>query len=149
MNIADFITELYCTIDDALPDDAPQHPQAVLSLGELITIGVLQAMKNVGQRAFYHWLQDNYGDLFPQLPERSRLNRRLETQSCWVGRFLAEPTGLAEPTVLGVADSYGVELGHPVRSGRDVHQVGRKANPITAGSWAANSASCSTSGAGS
>ena len=120
MNIADFITELYCTIDDARPDDAPQHPQAVLSLGELITIGVLQAMKNVGQRAFYHWLQDNYGDLFPQLPERSRLNRRLETQSCWVGRFLAEPT------VLGVADSYGVELGHPVRAGRDIHQVGKK-----------------------
>ena len=47
MNIADFITELYCKIDDALPDDAPQHPQAVLSLSELITIGVLQAMKNV------------------------------------------------------------------------------------------------------
>ena len=148
MNIADFITELYCTIDDALPDDAPQHPQAVLSLGELITIGVLQAMKNVGQRAFYHWLQDNYGDLFPQLPERSRLNRRLETQSCWVGRFLAEPT------VLGVADSYGVELGHPVRSGRCVRagtstRWAGRANPITAGSWAANSASCSTSGAGS
>ena len=120
MNIADFITELYCTIDDALPDDAPQHPQAVLSLGELITIGVLQAMKNVGQRAFYHWLKDNYGDLFPQLPERSRLFRRLETQSCWIGRFLAEPT------VLGVADSYGVELGHPVRAGRNLHQVGRK-----------------------
>ena len=42
MNIADFITELYCQIDDALPD-VPQHSQAILSLSELVTIGVLQA----------------------------------------------------------------------------------------------------------
>ena len=37
MNIADFITELYCRIDDALPD-APRHSQAILSLSELVTI---------------------------------------------------------------------------------------------------------------
>ena len=67
MNIADFITELYCHIDDALPD-VPQHSQAILSLSELITIGVLQAMKPVTQRAFYHWLKDNYGHLFPNCP---------------------------------------------------------------------------------
>ena len=79
MNIADFITELYCQIDDALPD-VPQHSQAILSLSELITIGVLQAMKQVTQRAFYHWLKDNYGHLFPQLPSRTRLNRRLRAQ---------------------------------------------------------------------
>ena len=33
---------------------------------------------------------------------------------------------LAKPTILGVADSYGVELCHPVRSGRDFHQAGKK-----------------------
>ena len=79
MNIADFITELYCQIDDALPD-VPHHSQANLSLSELITIGVLQAMKQDTQRAFYHWLKDNYGHLFPQLPGRTRLNRRLRAQ---------------------------------------------------------------------
>ena len=60
MSIADFITELYCKIDDALPRMAP-HPQARLSLSELVTIGVLHAIKNVKQRPFYHWLKDNYG----------------------------------------------------------------------------------------
>ena len=119
MNIVDFITELYCQIDDAL-SDAPQHPQAILSIGELVTIGVLYAIKNVSRRRFYAWLKDNYGHLFPQLPERSRLFRRLERQACRTGCFLARPT------VLGVADSYGVELGHPVRSGRNLHQVGKK-----------------------
>ncbi len=58
MNIADFITELYCQIDDVLPR-LPQHPQAVLSLGEVVTIGVLYAVKGVSRRAFYDWLRHN------------------------------------------------------------------------------------------
>ena len=119
MNIADFITELFCQIDDALPDIA-HHSQAILSLSELVTIGVLQAMKNVSQRAFYHWLRDNYGHLFPNLPHRTRLNRRLRAQQHWTGYFLAQPT------VLGVADSYGIELRHPVREGRRPGQIGQK-----------------------
>ena len=48
MNIADFIAKLFCHIDDTLPDIA-HHNRAVLSLSELVTIGVLQAMKNVSQ----------------------------------------------------------------------------------------------------
>ena len=119
MNIADFITELYCKIDDALPE-VPRHPQAILAISELVTIGVLYAMKNVKQRPFYHWLKDNYGHLFPRLPKRSRLFRRLQAQQDWTGYFLAQPT------ILGVADSYGIELRHPIREGRREHQIGRK-----------------------
>ena len=119
MNIADFITELFCKIDDTLPEGA-HHSQAILSLSELVTIGVLQAMKNVSQRAFYHWLKDNYGRLFPNLPHRTRLNRRLRAQQDWTGHFLADAT------VLGVVDSYGIELLHPVREGRRTQQIGRK-----------------------
>ena len=58
MNIADFITELYCKIDDTLPN-FPQHPQAILSRSEVVTIGLLYALKKVSRRAFYHWLADN------------------------------------------------------------------------------------------
>ena len=119
MNIADFITELFCKIDDTLPEGT-HHSQAILSLSELVTIGVLQAMKNVSQRAFYHWLKDNYGRLFPNLSHRTRLNQRLRAQQDWTGHFLADAT------VLGVADSYGIELLHPVREGRRTQQMGRK-----------------------
>ena len=77
-------------------------------------------MKNVSQRAFYHWLRDNYGHLFPKLPHRTRLNRRLRSQQHWTGYFLAQPT------VQGVADSYGIELRHPVREGRRPGQIGKK-----------------------
>ena len=66
------ITELCCKIDDALPP-IPQHGQAILAISELVTVGALQAMKPVSQRAFYPWLKacpvpdtrDNYGHRFP------------------------------------------------------------------------------------
>ena len=100
MNIADFITGLFCKIDDALPEGA-HHNQAILSLSELVTIGVLQATKNVSQRAFCHWLKDNYGDLFPNLPHRTRLNRRLRVQRDWTSHYLADATVLADAIGLG------------------------------------------------
>ena len=134
------MTLLYCKIDDALPD-FPQRPQAVLSLSEVVAIGVLHAMKNVSRRAFYHWLKDNYSHLFPKLPARTRLFRRLETQACRTGCFLAQPT------VLGVADSYGVELRHPIREGAESVKSARRASPTIAGLWGASSVSRSTSGA--
>ena len=100
--------------------DFPQHPQAVLFLSEVVTIGALYAMKRVSRRAFYHRLTDNYGQLFPKLPDRTRLLRRLEAKSGWTGCLLAQPT------LLGVADRYGIELGHPIRQGRRFHQIGKK-----------------------
>ena len=36
MNVADFITELYCKIDEALPD-FPHHPHAILSIAPSLT----------------------------------------------------------------------------------------------------------------
>jgi hypothetical protein len=33
---------------------------------------------------------------------------------------------LAAPTVLGVIDTYGIELIHPMREGRSPQQIGRK-----------------------
>jgi len=44
---------------------------------------------------------------------------------------------LAAPTVLGVIDTYGIELIHPMREGRSPQQIGRKASPIIAGLSAA------------
>ena len=90
------------THEDAIPD-TPRHSQTILSASEVVTTGILYAVKGVSQRAFYPWLRDNYGHLFPKLPERSRPFRSLRTQSYWTGRFLAVPT------LMGVADSYGVE----------------------------------------
>ncbi|NJM05232.1 hypothetical protein HC891_01850 [Candidatus Gracilibacteria bacterium] len=103
MTTVDFIIELFCRVDDAL-QHSNKHPQANLYPSELVTIGILFAIKGVGNRAFYRWLDRDYRMLFPQLPERTRLFRALQTHADWTDALLAEPT------LLGIADSYGIEL---------------------------------------
>jgi len=119
MVMEDLITELFCRIDDAMKQ-TPRHPQAKLHPSEVVTLAVLFAIKGVRERAFFRWLAGNWGALFPNLPERTRLFRLFATHQDWTDRFLAEPT------VLGVADTYGIELIHPVRQGRSKQQIGRK-----------------------
>lgn len=119
MTTLDFITELFCRVDDLI-DDLPKHPQANLFPSELVTIGLLFALKGDSERAFYRWLTRDYRDLFPRLPERTRLFRLLAAHQDWTAQFLAGPT------VLGVADSYGIELLHPRREGRSAEQLGKK-----------------------
>src|SRR5438552_6789564 len=80
----------------------------------------LHALKGVGNRAFYRWLTRDYRPLFPRLPERTRLYRLFTTHHDWTQAFLAAPT------VLGVIDTYGIELIHPMREGRSPQQIGRK-----------------------
>jgi hypothetical protein len=119
MTTEDFMLELFCKIDAQL-SQLPKHAQAHLYPSETVTIGVLFALKGVGNRAFYRWLARDLGHWFPKLPERTRLFRALATHQSWTDYFLAEPS------VLGVADSYGIELLHPWREGRGPHQIGKK-----------------------
>ena len=115
----DFITAFFCQVDDHLPA-IPKHPEAHLWPSEVVTLGLLHALKGVGNRAFYRWLTRDYRPLFPRLPERTRLFRLLKTHQDWTRVFLAAPT------VLGVIDTYGIELIHPMREGRSPQQIGRK-----------------------
>lgn len=55
MTTIDFITELFCRIDDRM-NTLPKHAQAVIWPSEVVTLGVLHALKGVGNRAFYRWL---------------------------------------------------------------------------------------------
>ena len=119
MTTEDFIIELFCRIDDAMKD-TPKHSQSHLYPSEIVTLGILFALKGVGNRAFYRWLTRDYRQLFPKLPVRTRLFRLFATHQGWTDRFLVEP-GL-----LSVIDSYGIELIHPVREGRSDQQIGKK-----------------------
>ena len=44
MTTPDFITELFCRVDDAMPEIA-KHPQAKLYPSEVVTLGLLLALK--------------------------------------------------------------------------------------------------------
>src|SRR5256886_11821262 len=111
-----FITALFCQVDDRMLG-IPKHPHATLWPSEVVTLGLLHALKGVGNRAFYRWLKRDYRPLFPQLPERTRLFRLFRTHQDWTQVFLAAPT------VLGVIDTYGIELIHPMREGRRPQQI--------------------------
>ena len=111
----DFITALFCQVDDPL-SGLPKHPAAHLWPSEVGTLGLLHALKGVGHRAFYRWLTRDYRPLFPRLPERTRLFRLFRTHQDWPHVFLAAPT------VLGVIDTYGIELIHPMREGLSNHR---------------------------
>jgi len=119
MTTVDFITALFYEVDEQL-GAIPKHPEAHLWPSEVVTLGLLHALKGGGNRAFYRWLTRDYRALFPQLPERTRLFRLFRTHQDWTQVFLATPT------VLGVIDTYGIELIHPMREGRSPHQIGRK-----------------------
>ncbi len=119
MTTVDLITALFYEVDEQL-GTIPKHPEAHLWPSEVVTLGLLHALKGVGNRAFYRWLTRDYRALFPCLPERTRLFRLFTTHQDWTTAFLAAPT------VLGVIDTYGVELIHPIREGRSPQQIGRK-----------------------
>ena len=121
MTTGDIILHIFCLVDDSLPAIA-RHSQAKLYPSELVTIGILFALKGGAFRAFYRWLKRDYGDWFGNgtLPERTRLQRLLQTHQEWCD-FL-----LSDPTFFTVIDSYPIELLFPIREGRTEQQVGKK-----------------------
>ena len=119
MTTIDFITELFCRVDDGMID-CSKHSQAKLHPSEVVTLALLYALKGEGQRAFWRWLTANYQSLFPNLPHRTRLFRQFNSHRSYLERFLAAPS------VLGVIDTYGIELLHPIREGRSDQQIGQK-----------------------
>src|SRR5262252_8964396 len=78
----DFITALFYEVDEQLRA-IPKHPEAHLWPSEVVTVGLLHALKGVGNRPFYRWLTRDYRPLFPRLPERTRLFRLLKTHQDW------------------------------------------------------------------
>src|SRR5438132_13560223 len=89
----DFITALFSEVDEQLRA-LPKHPEAHLWPSEVVTLGLLHALKGGGNRAFYRWLTKDYRPLFPRLPERTRLFRLFTTHQDWTQAFLAAPTVL-------------------------------------------------------
>ena len=119
MTPQDFILALFDAVDQAMLE-VPKHPEATLSPSAMLTLALLCASKGGGRRAFYCWLTRASLSWLPQGPERTRLARLFKTHTAWTARFLAAPT------VLGVADTSGIALIHPMREGRSPAQMGKK-----------------------
>lgn len=119
MTTEDIIISIFWDVDEQMRGIA-KHPQAKLWPSELVTIGLLAALKGGRFRAFYRWLKRDYTSLFGELPDRTRLQRALLVHQDWCQRLLAEPSFFT------VIDSYPIELIFPIREGRSPQQVGGK-----------------------
>lgn len=119
LTTVEFLTALFDEVDEHLRA-IPTHPEAHLWPSEVGTLGRLHALTGVGARAFSRWQTRDDRALFPRLPERTRLLRLCTTPHDW------PQVCLASPTVLGVMDTYGIALIHPMREGRRPPQVGRQ-----------------------
>jgi hypothetical protein len=119
MSTVDFITELFYRIDNKM-EESEKHTQANLYPSEVVTMAILFALKGVGDRAFYRWLTRDYLDMFPKLPVRTRLFRLFNTHRRYSQLLLADPT------IMGLIDTDGIELIHPRREGRSEKQIGKK-----------------------
>ena len=119
MTTEDIIIHIFCHVDDEMPD-IPKHTQATLYPSELVTIGILFALKGGYFSAFYRWLKRDYAVLFAGIPDRTRLQRLLKTHQDWFDYLLADPSFFT------VIDTYPIELLFPIREGRSDRQLGKK-----------------------
>ena len=119
MSMDEVIIHLFSIVADRLNEVKP-HPNVNLFPSEVVTIGLLYALKGNGFSAFYRWLSRNFRHFFPALPDRTRTHRLLAHYSNLADYFLDDPTFFT------VLDSFGIELIHPKREGRSEQQLGKK-----------------------
>ena len=119
MTTEDIIIHIFYNVDNGVGQVA-KDPIAKLYPSEVVTIGILFALKGGHFRAFYRWLKRDYDKLFGGLPDRTNLMRQLcEYQH-------STDLLLEQPSVLNVVDSYPMELIFPIRAGRSKKQFGAK-----------------------
>ncbi len=90
MTTEDIIIHIFCCVDDEM-SEVKKVSQADLYPSEVVTIGILFALKGGHFRAFCRWLKRDYAALFGGLPDRTTLQRQLRAQQYHADRLLADP----------------------------------------------------------
>ena len=119
MTTEEIIILIFCAVDDRL-GAMKKERNAKLYPSEVVTVGLLFALKGGHFRAFYRWLKRDYDALFAGLPDRTALQRQLQRYERLADRLLADPS------LLNVIDSFPIELLFPIRAGRSARQIGTK-----------------------
>src|ERR1044072_909440 len=119
MTTGDIILHIFYHVDNGMLE-VKKHPLSKLYPSEVVTIGILFALKGGHFRAFYRWLKRDYDELFGGLPERSVLLRQLRTQQVHTDLLMEVPS------VMNVVDTFPIELIFPIRQGRSAQQIGTK-----------------------
>src|SRR5439155_513818 len=96
MMTVEFITALFSEVDEQL-GAIPTHPEAHLWPSEVVTLGLLHALKGVGNGAFFQWLIQQCEDQMIVLSdtgfhaaEGDPSNLKLCQRGAWEDRLLVE-----------------------------------------------------------
>jgi len=119
MTTEDIIVHIFYHVDNGV-GPVMKEPCAKLYPSEVVTIGILFALKGGHFRAFYRWLVRDFDKLFGGLPDRTNLLRQMGEY-----QYLTDAL-MEQPSVLNVVDSYPIELIFPIRAGRSKQQFGAK-----------------------
>src|SRR5260221_13595446 len=117
MTTEEIIILIFCAVDNGL-GFVRKERNAKLYPSEVVTIGILFALKGGRFRAFYRWLKRDFEQLFAGLPDRTNVLRQLSTYQSLTDALMEQPS------VLNVVDSYPIELIFPIRAGRSPQQFG-------------------------
>src|ERR671932_56211 len=126
MSTEEILPRMFLIVDLAMVD-VKKRADARLYPSEIVTIGLLFALKGGKYRPFYRWIDANLRKWFPKLPEQSRLLRLLRDYSHYTDRFLKDPSFFT------VIDTFGIELIHPRREGRSPNHLGKQG--LSNGRW--------------
>ena len=119
MMTVEFITALFYEVDEQLRA-IPKHPRGPPLAQRGRHLGTAPCPQRRGQPALLSLVDARLSAIISAASVRTRLFRLLKTHQDWTRAFLAAPT------VLGVIDTYGIGLIHPMREGRSSQQIGRK-----------------------
>src|SRR5215471_12075274 len=92
MTTVDLITALFYKVDEQLRT-IPKHPEAHLWSSEVVTLGLLHALKGVGNRVFYRWLRRDYRPLASSSSTRYAKAAARARSAAKVSRIIAGLSG--------------------------------------------------------
>lgn len=120
MATEDIIIQIFCRVSDQMKE-VPKHRQAKLYPSELVTIGLLFALKGGHFRAFYRWLTRDYdAQVSPVCLIAHGCN------GCWWPIRAGMSGSWLIPVSCLLIDSFPIELLFPIREGRSPQQFGKK-----------------------
>ena len=95
MSTEDMLLRIFWIVDEQMAD-VKKRSDAKLYPSEIVTIGLMIALKGGKYRPFYRWLAANLGIWFPNLPEQSRVHRLLRDYGHYTDRFLLSAALIAK-----------------------------------------------------
>ncbi len=137
MNDIDLTINIFAVIDDIIKSielDSKPGPKGKLSESEILTLMILQPILKpfCDLKRFYRWIKNNFKDLFPGIPEYSRITRLFEKNSEYLIVIMQKLANLnsfglvADGTTISVMEAIRGKFAKSFRNARKVYSTSKK-----------------------